>query len=469
MAAPDRGLTAMIGSNRVRNVVILASAVDAADKALLPATFAALSIQLGIGPSQLGVLNLAQSLAFSLALPIWGAFVQNFAQRELMVAGCCIFGSITLVIAGARTYMAHLILRIFVGAALAVLMPVSQAVICDVVPQKEQGWAFGLMQSISSLCAMVTTAVTTAVAAQIYHGIYGWRLAHVAVSCLAFFAAICVWITVPPQKSKQPLRPSSVSTWWKEQRRVLVNVGSKPSLFFMVLQGVTGSIPWNAFAFLPFFFQARGYSALQTSQILFWGGFGGLAGGILGGSLGDAASRITPYAGRLVVAQSSVVLGTVSFLWLMHMPFAGSSTWLLCAVSLFLFNAVASWTPAAALLPICGQIVASSPDRAQMLALLYAFSGIVSSGLGAPVVGLLSEMFGYRLGNPGSSDGDVGHASFTALRSALVGVSVIPWVLCFLAWLPLYRTYPADHRAAIDAAAKETASADVESYGATHQ
>lgn len=429
---------------RVRDAVILANAVDAADKALLPATFAALSVQLSLGPSQLGLLSLAQSISFSLALPVWGALVQNVSHRDLMVWGCVSFGVVTLIIAGASSFAAHLGLRLLVGGALAAVVPVSQAIICDVVPQAEQGWAFGLMQSVAALCAMITTSATAFVAQRTYYGIHGWRLALCLVALLAFVAAAWVWRVVPRREPEH--KGQSLEAWWSDQRRVLGRVAVKPSLFYMVAQGVVGSIPWNAFAFLPFFFHLRGYSDLETSQILFWGGLGALAGGVLGGCLGDRAARVTPYAGRLVVAQASVALGMVAFVWLMYMPFDGARTAVLCGASLLTFNAVAGWTNAAALMPIVGQIVPSAHERAQMLALLYALSGIVASICGAPVVGWLSELFGFRLDQ--SHVG--GHsASLHAMRNALVAVSIIPWALCWLAWLPLYRTYPADHAEAL--------------------
>jgi len=107
---------------------------------------------------------------------------------------------------------------------------------------------------------------------------------------------------------------------------------------------------------------------------------------------------------------------------------------------------VSSWTPASALRPICGEIFRNGHDRAQVLALWIALEGVISSILGAPVVGVLSEYFGYRL-QPGASQGVASaqrEESRDALQKALVGVSIVPWILCGLAWVPMYWTYPRD-------------------------
>lgn len=61
-------------------------------------------------------------------------------------------------------------------------------------------------------------------------------------------------------------------TWVILQARVLRTVCQKPSFFFMVSQGVSGGIPWHAFAFLPFYFQLSGYTDSQAAQILLYGG-----------------------------------------------------------------------------------------------------------------------------------------------------------------------------------------------------
>ena len=96
---------------------------------------------------------------------------------------------------------------------------------------------------------------------------------------------------------------------------------------------------------------------------MFYGGIGGITGGLLGGYLGDFFDKMWPYRGRCAVAQASVLLGTVCFCGLMSV---GGDNFALTAGLHFVFNAVATWTPAAALRPICGVIFRDSQDRAQV-------------------------------------------------------------------------------------------------------
>merc|ERR1711862_185255 len=110
---------------------------------------------------------------------------------------------------------------------------------------------------------------------------------------------------------------------------------------------------------LTFFFQLSGYDDWQAGQIMFLGSLGGVVGGLLGGVLGDIFGSISPFAGRCAVAQASVLLGTLCFMWFIHVPYSEHSLFVVSA-AFFAFQTVACWTPAAALRPICGAIFQDS-------------------------------------------------------------------------------------------------------------
>jgi len=434
----------------LRNVVILACAIDAADKQLLPATFKAMDEAMHLGPAGLATLNFAQCLAFSLALPVWGSLMRYRTAQELMVYGCVIWGVGTCLLAATSWWEMQVFLRMLVGFALASVNPLGQAIICDVVPESERGHAFGLLQAVQAVLCMAVSFGATALSSREFLGIAGWRWAYVII---AFFSLLVGALLHGIGGGSAPPVASSKS-WFEEQRRALRAVGSKPTFYLMVAQGVTGGVPWNAFAFLTFFYQLSGYSDVQVAQIALFGGFGGIIGGLLGGQLGDwtsAPNRLPTY-GRCLVAQASVVLGTGCFLWMIHIPY-GPGSFAMVVAAYFSFQATATWTCAAALRPMCGDLFKSSQDRAQVLALWIALEGIVSSFCGAPLASALSYAFGYRLDSSGTSiptDAAARAEDVDALREALVGVSISPWALCALAWFPMYVTYPRDKVAAED-------------------
>ena len=91
-------------------------------------------------------------MAFSLALPVWGSLIYSCSPRDLLSVGCILWGSFTLMASWSSSFAAHFVLRLFIGASLAVVMPIGQSIICDLFSQYHRGTAFGIM---SSMCAVV--------------------------------------------------------------------------------------------------------------------------------------------------------------------------------------------------------------------------------------------------------------------------------------------------------------------------
>ncbi|CAE7211187.1 baiG [Symbiodinium sp. CCMP2592] len=408
-------------------VVMNACALAAMDGALLPASFAALSEQLQVGTAELGLLNFSQSIACSLALPVWGWLLQLTCGRNLLACGCMMWGAATFLLAMSSNLWVHLMLRLVVGVSLAVVTPIGQAMICELYPESGRGRAFGWLQSASTLMSAAVTFATTCWARKNICGVSGWRVINVLVAALSWgMAAAIRWVVPVSLVAPSPGRRATLGDM---RARITNLVCKKPSFLLLLGQGVTAGIPWNAFAFLPLYFQLSGFPDLSAGEIVSIGGLGGVIGGVVGGWLGDWAHRRWPYAGRCGVAQLSLFLGATVFVAVMK---CSPRFWAVVSL-LFLFNVVACWTPVAALRPICGDIVRDSQDRAQMMATWICLEGIITSTLGAPLVGLLSEGFGCRL----TSAKAHGEQTAAALRAALLGVALVPWLLSWLVWLPM--------------------------------
>ena len=66
--------------------------------------------------------------------------------------------------------------------------------------------------------------------------------------------------------------------------------------------------------------------------------------------------------------------------------------------------------------------------------------GSAAAVLGGPIVGVMSEWYGYRL----DASTKVKVENATALRHSLTNIGVFNWSLCFLLYFLLYRTVPRD-------------------------
>eukprot|EP00928_Gymnodinium_smaydae_P081372 TRINITY_DN6490_c0_g1_i1.p1 TRINITY_DN6490_c0_g1~~TRINITY_DN6490_c0_g1_i1.p1 ORF type:complete len:482 (+),score=52.34 TRINITY_DN6490_c0_g1_i1:65-1447(+) len=430
-----------------RYAVITVCAIDAADKALLPATFKALDQQLGLGPAKLSSLMFAQNFSFASALVVWSSLMQYYSAKSLMVIGCYMWAGSALLISVASTYEQHMCLRFCLGAALASCSPLGQAMLCDLTSENQRGFVFGQLHCVSGIFALVVASVTTVVAAENFWGVQGWRIIHMFMTIVAVIAGMAFNWLVPSNEAK----PRGNSGWAQEQLRMFAKIVRKRSFLVVVMQGVVGAIPWNAMSFLTYYFQLSGYSDSQAARILMLGGLGGILGALVGGSLGDHLSSDKRFGkpGRVVVAQASVILGTFAFVWMMSIPYSEHSI-AHVIVAFFVFNACACWTAVGAIRPICSELFLNSYERAQIISWWMMLEGLVSSSVGAPAVAVLSEKFGYKLSSPGSvalSPSDRAHNA-EALRVSILGISVTCWVACALNWIPMYWTYSSDCREA---------------------
>jgi len=441
MAMPIHGyfLQQMLNVSKVELLITICCAVDAADKVLLPSSFQALEKDLGVGPAQLGALNMCQSLAGALALPLWGAASSRWSMRNLLVAGCLIWGVATALLASTTNYHAHLFLRVANGIGLCGVIPVSQALLVNIVPADQRGAAFGRLGAICGMMGMLTQWYAVTTQSMLFsigpYTLHGWQMVHLQISIATFIIAVLVYFHMPKNIGK--------STESNAQSSSIVDILRIPSFVLLVCQGVVGAVPWNAMAFLSLYWTAVGFTNQTAGTLMLMGGLGGVLGSFFSGYMGDAAARVNPGRGRTYVALASVALGVPVFLTLILT--ADASRAVLVAALFFLFQFVAGWTPAAANRPICAELVNSPEDRAKIVAWWVMLEGVSASLFGAPLVGFLSQYFGYRLDDSGSSTNAVAAMS---LAKPLIGISVVCWTLCASVWVLMAHTLPADQQRA---------------------
>ena len=164
---------------------------------LLSSTFKAFEATLQVGPRLLGLLNFYQSMSFAVALPAWGlALEHGWESTDLLMLGCYGFGLMTCLLAVSSSYALHCLLRILNGAFLCGIIPLSQGILSQIIPEDRRGFAFGVLQSSTALAALATSYFATT------SDKTTWRQSHLAIGIMSFFVAWAIWKYMPPQESK---------------------------------------------------------------------------------------------------------------------------------------------------------------------------------------------------------------------------------------------------------------------------
>ena len=384
------------------------------------------------------------------------------------------------------------------GISIGMLVPSLQALVGDMHSPEHRGKAFGYLNFTGITGSIIGGTIATVLAAGMFWGIDGWRLAfllwtaYLAVVIAGFwFFALEGLDVIDADKGARLAQMSQMSFWGylrKEAEDAWTKVAailSVPTLQVIIIPQAIGLIPWMAMSgWVTFYLEALGFTNAATAVMILVTGLGFAAGSLLGGVLGDWAESVDRYRGRIALAQVSIFLGTIVFTFdLQVLPrlLDGAdmlTAGLVYAVCLFFTGILTiGGTGAACNLPIILSCLKDS-HRTSGVA-IERFFGSIAGSFAVPIVGVIAEnYFGYHLDqddmlDPGESpaEGDVKvFQPFATRRAMVVGdsitlVSVIAWLFCISIWSVLYFTYPVDRLAESDAEEEALLGDDSDSPG----
>ena len=407
-------------------LLVIIAALDAADKALLAASFPVLERTLHLDVEALGYFSLFTNLSYALSLPFWGWLVHRYTihnAHNILSASCLVWGLASLGIAASGDVVsAQAVFRSITGAALASILPLTQTLLVELVPAALRGRAFGIMG------LMERAAATLAVAAVVWLQ-DDWKTPYVVVGLVSIAMAFLSRERLRLQQNSinsegddGKVSEGTIMGLWQIVKRIV----RIPAFACLVGQGVTGAVPWEMMSFLLLLLDWKGFTKKQIVIIQFSTGVSATIGGALGGVLGDLF--VERYSmGRIGVAFVSVVGGIVFYGLFI---FADSFFWAVLWSNMF--HLWGTWTTAAANRPICAELARNPSERAQIVAawiLLEKTSGAI---FGAPLVGYLTKHMMVRA----NSDEQLEPREKAAILALnLFGLSSFFWALCSVFWI----------------------------------
>ena len=430
-------------------LVNIVATVDAADLALFGASFKAMETSFGFTPGRLGVLQMWQSLSYSVSLPVWGVFLPVLGARYLLCLACLVWAFTTLMTPHVAFFEAQCLLRIINGAALSGVMPITQAILADAVESGRRGAAFGWMQSLHTIARVIVSYAVISLGD-------AWAYAYYFIFILTLVMIVLLQKLLPADVgknlgNKDAPKPARLSfSFWGNALRVVRKIMRIPTFVILVLQGVAGGTPWQAMGFLNIYYAALGFGNEQVARITALTNTGAIFGQVFGGYLGDFAARKSRLHGRVLMAQLSVMLGIPA--WYIMLSATSPSTsigdgavdsaYSFAIGSGFVFYFVSTWVSTGANRPICADVVQEPGERAQIVALWVMIEGVVGSFFGAPLIGFISDLNGYDIRAVDAQQGQ----NAAILASALFRLGLVCWGFCFVAWALMHHTLPSDMR-----------------------
>lgn len=289
-------------------------------------------------------------------------------------------------------------------------------------------------------------------------GLDGWRFAFITLAVISALIGAAIYLF-----GKDPVRGGTEEALrgvaqeseasYQISRADIKKIMTNRTYVTILTQGVIGTIPWAALAFLIAWFEYIGFDGFMAAIIFAVTAMGAAVGNMFGGMIGDKAARWNPDKGRILIAQISVASGiplTIVIFWLLP---RSTDLMLLYMTVGFLTGFMIIWTLPGTNNPIISEIF--EPEiRSSAYAFDRLFEGSVAAG-GTLVVGFLAQIFFGYIDTQGVTIADLPEATrmtnVNAIADAMVIPMVIPWIFCLILYTLVYITYPKDKLAAQDA------------------
>ncbi|CAO2201693.1 unnamed protein product [Urochloa humidicola] len=446
---------AAAGSRRWTLLLVnLASIMERADEALLPAVYREVGEALGATPAGLGALTLCRSAVQAACYPLAAYAAARYDRARVVAVGAFLWAAATFLVAVSGSFAQVAVARGMNGIGLALVAPAIQSLVADCTDDNTRGSAFGWLQLTGNLGSLIGGLFAIMLASTTFMGIAGWRIAFHAVALISVIVGILVRLYAedPHFQNVGKGKQLSHKPVWSEMKDLVIEAKAVikiPSFQIIVAQGITGSFPWSALSFAPMWLELMGFTHTGTGILMITFAVASSLGGVLGGKIGDYLARRSPNSGRIILSQiSSASAVPLAALLLLGLP-DDPSTGFLHGFVIFIVGLSISWNAPATNNPIFAEIVPER-SRTSIYALDRSFESVLAS-FAPPVVGFLAEhAYGY---NPVTSGVDTtsiatDRANAAALAKALYAAIAVPMLLCCFIYSMLYRMYPRDRERA---------------------
>ncbi|CAK9205954.1 unnamed protein product [Sphagnum jensenii] len=419
-------------------LINLASIMERADEALLPAVYDQVGKAFGVSPSALGTLTFIRALVQALASPL-AAYLTLRHNRIMVIAGGAVAWAIATAAVGSCTaYWQAVIAKAFNGIGLAIVVPAIQSIVADYHKDSERGLGFGFLHGAGQFGTLIGGIFATLMAGQVLGNLAGWRFAFYFVAFVSLLLGGAIYMFA------QDVQPPTLMVSVRSVKNLItIKLGwtfDVRTFQVIVAQGLAGQIPWQAISFATLWLELMGFKRIDAAISVGLLSVGNMLGSVFGGWVGDFSAQLSPNAGRILCAQFSALIGIpLSGILLLGLPQVSAPAWAYGFV-LFLMGFLMSWNSPATNWPIFSEIVPT-----HLHTTVFAIDSMIEKSLaaaGAPLVGILAErLFGYA-SQKGTSGSDLDNAN--AIAKGLFSLMTIPFFLCFLIINLLYFTYPRD-------------------------
>ncbi|MDI6843132.1 MAG: MFS transporter [Anaerosomatales bacterium] len=353
-------------TNRLVVLLGFAGFIVMADNWVVSPILPAIAKTLGVQPAQAGILIAAYMLPFGLFQLVFGPLADRYGKSRIVLGTLAVFTVATALCATGATITGLAVYRALTGVFAAATMPISLALIGDVVPVERRQQAVGSFMGISFLGQALSMGIGGAIAYFL-----NWRGVFVAYAAFSAVVTVVLWRGLSSVRASESRNPEA--RFLAPYGKLLSHGASLRTYLTILFEGV---FLLGSFSYLGATLAARfGLSFLAIGAVMT--AFG-IAAVVAGRTSGKVASRL----GRRNTVVLGLGLATVADLLVR----AGGSSLAVTGVGIFLLG-FGFMTAHSTLLTIATEFAAKARGAAMSLVTFcFMLGGSLGTGLGGKLV-----------------------------------------------------------------------------------
>ena len=360
---------------------------------------------LGISNAEYGWLLLAFSLAYLVATPLGGWWIDRIGARRGLVVSVLVWSAVAALHCFANGLVMLFVLRIALGIAEGPSFPGSAQTVQRALPPGERARGFGVLFTGSSVGGMIVPPLAAALFA-----LYGWRIAFVGTAVIGL-VWVPLWIAATRQRGVRAVLDEVVDTGPGEPRATFGELVRHP-IMIRALVAVLAAAPVFGFVLgwgSKHLNRTFGVTQVEAGAYLWLPPLAFDLGAIAFGDLASRQRRAEGAPPRLLFALAIPLAASLALVPLVASPWAGTAL-----MATAMAGGGGMYTLATA------DLLSRMPRGSVSFA-----SGILASSQSLALI-VMNPLVGMAVDRYGSFD----------LPTTVLGLWAIPGALIWIAWRP---------------------------------
>ena len=235
---------------------------DAMDVGLLSFILAALRVDWGLTPGQMGWLGSINSIGMAVGAVMFGMMADRIGRKHVFIITLLLFAIASGLSAFATTLAVLFVLRFFIGMGLGGELPVASTYVSERVPAHERGRVVVLLESFWAVGWILAALIAYFVIPRFAQDM-GWRVA-LALGALPAFYALYLRRQLPDDAPTAP--PAAGLPWTARLAALWSPAHARATLMLWLLWFTVVFSYYGMFLWLPSVMVGKGFALIKSFE-----------------------------------------------------------------------------------------------------------------------------------------------------------------------------------------------------------